>query len=435
MNDTRLSHLLHDLASEMPVDVEPSTRRVVRRARGRRIGMVLATTVAVVAVVVGGVSALRAVAPDGAGTNPPVVPATDAPVVPSDDFAGLWPETSPEGLAQTQAQVDDGHSPLRLDPEQTAVMLATNVLGWAYDDVRATGEDHGGGLVTVTLVNATFPDVPPVGVGVAQLGRTGPDGIWTVVKVSTSLIRIDRTELTNGSMRLSGRLADRRTGWTLEFEILPEPPDPAADASGSVVIDGDVIDLTYPLPTDEQRTFWLLLGDADGRTIGAAAVALPPSPGGASAPSPSAGAGTAVQGVPPDVAATAQRIHDAALAHDVDALRELLDPMTFVYNFGDGSDPTPEWAADPSVLDTLAAILTLPPTVRETEDFGDLYVWPYFVDEDLATLDAAQLEALAAIGVSEEDVRQMVEGDTGYLGPRTTIAADGSWLNYVTGGD
>ena len=36
----------------------------------------------------------------------------------------------------------------------------------------------------------------------------------------------------------------------------------------------------------------------------------------------------------------AQRIYDAAQAQDFDALAQLLDPNTFVYNLDDGSDPT-----------------------------------------------------------------------------------------------
>ena len=49
----------------------------------------------------------------------------------------IWPELTAGALATAQAAADDGHEPLRLDPVQTAVLFAVNVLDWD-GDVEAT---------------------------------------------------------------------------------------------------------------------------------------------------------------------------------------------------------------------------------------------------------------------------------------------------------
>ena len=50
--DTRLRSLLHDLATEMPVDVEGSAPPTLRKARGRRVLTAGAGVAIVVALVV-----------------------------------------------------------------------------------------------------------------------------------------------------------------------------------------------------------------------------------------------------------------------------------------------------------------------------------------------------------------------------------------------
>ena len=82
-------------------------------------------------------------------------------------------------------------------------------------------------------------------------------------------------------------------------------------------------------------TLLLTIPDATGASLGAVMVPVETPVGDAEA------AGPNLTDVPPDVAATAQRIYDAAKAKDFDALRELLDPNTFTYNFNPGADPTP----------------------------------------------------------------------------------------------
>ena len=86
---------------------------------------------------------------------------------------------------------------------------------------------------------------------------------------------------------------------------------------------------------DGAATLLLTIPDATGASLGAVMVPVETPVGDAEA------AGPNLTDVPPDVAATAQRIYDAAKAKDFDALRELLDPNTFTYNFNPGADPTP----------------------------------------------------------------------------------------------
>jgi hypothetical protein len=71
--NTRLPNLLQDLAGEMPIDVDGSARRTLRRARGRRM-LTAGTGVAiVVALVVVSAAALRL------GGDPTVTPGVTGP--------------------------------------------------------------------------------------------------------------------------------------------------------------------------------------------------------------------------------------------------------------------------------------------------------------------------------------------------------------------
>jgi hypothetical protein len=147
-------------------------------------------------------------------------------------------------------------------------------------------------------------------------------------------------------------------------------------------------------------------------------------------------AGPNLTGVPPDVAAIAQRIYDAARAKDFDALAELLDPNTFIYNLGDASDPIPEWRANPSELDLMVAILEMPPTSREIgPGYGTFFFWPYLVNSDFSSLTPLELADLNALGYSDEEIQLMIDGDAGYQGPRLAIDENGEWRNFLTVGE
>ena len=91
----------------MPVDVEGSAPRTLRKARGRRILTAGAGVAVAVAFVVVSVSALRF------GGEPTITPAVTGSNPQPAGFEGLWPETDAEALAVTQAAIDDGHQPLR----------------------------------------------------------------------------------------------------------------------------------------------------------------------------------------------------------------------------------------------------------------------------------------------------------------------------------
>jgi hypothetical protein len=142
-----------------------------------------------------------------------------------------------------------------------------------------------------------------------------------------------------------------------------------------------------------------------------------------------------VTGVPPATAETAQQIYAGVLNLDFELLGSLLDPMTFVHNASDGGNPIPEWREDPTVLDGIPMILTLPPSEpRFIEGYGTFYLWPYLVDSDFSNLTEQEREDLAMLGFSERDIEIMVERNF-YLGPRLAIDENGLWRNYVTGGD
>jgi hypothetical protein len=170
--------------------------------------------------------------------------------------------------------------------------------------------------------------------------------------------------------------------------------------------------------------------DAIGSSLGAVMIPVE-TPVGKAAPS-----GPDLTGVPPGVSVTAQRIYDAAKAKDFDALAELIDPNTFVFNFDDGSDPLDAWRADPSVLDGVLGVLRLraaPPVT--IEGYGTLYIWPYLKDSDFAALSAQERSDLASLGYSAPDIRLMIEGGHGYQGARLAIDTTGQWRTYTTMGE
>jgi hypothetical protein len=426
--DTRLQTLLHDLATEMPVDIEGTAPKTLRRARGRRVLTAGAgAAIAVALVVVVSMSALRF------GADP-TVPAVTGPN-PSATFEGLWPETDSEALAVTQASIRDGHDALRTTPEGTATLLATNLLGWELSAVRteslAVSEDR----ATVTIDNRLFGDqVPVITVELRQLGETGPQGAWSVAGVSSPLIELQSVMVTEDPavLRVSGQVSTLYDGArTVEGGLV----------TGPIVAPGISFELTdrtfrfefgpvEPTPTG-RATLLLTRPDAVGASLGAVMVEVSTPVGDPELPE-----GPNLEGVPPDVAVTAQLIYDAALAGDVDALAPLLDPNTFAYNFDDGSDPIPAWRADPSVLDPMAAVLELPAAEPRTiQGYGTLTIWPYLIDTDFDALSQRERADLESLGYSEEDIQLMIEGGFGYQGPRLAIDQSGRWRSFTTMGE
>jgi hypothetical protein len=427
--NTRLPNLLQDLAGEMPIDVDGSARRTLRRARGRRM-LTAGTGVAiVVALVVVSAAALRL------GGDPTVTPGVTGPN-PSASFEGLWPETTPQALAETQAAVDGGHSPLRASPEGIASLLAVNLLGWEPGDDQAEQVDVRGSEAEVVISNRTFGDqVPPVTIEARQLGRTGQQGVWSVVDVSTPVIRLDPVaEIAPGVIGISGSVADRYDGapW-MDADVFDGPrPEPSLGSARYELTDRTFVFEIHVSPTpDGWATLLLTMPDAGGASLGAVMVSVPTPVG-----EPARPQGPSLEGVSPDVAVTAQRIYDAAVAGDVDALAPLLDPNTFAYNFDDGSDPIPTWREEPSVLDRMAAVLQLPAAEPRTiRGYGTLTIWPYLIDSDFDALTQREADDLKALGYSAADIQLMIDGGNGYQGPRLAIDETGLWRSFTTMGE
>lgn len=448
--DTRLPNLLHDLASEMPTDTRTPQRRTLRRARNRRAATVAFTGMTVVAVVFGTLAGLRALAPSDPSREP-IVPGTDAPTpqptpAPA-SFQGLWPETDADALAETQAQVDAGHVPLRADPEGTASLLAVNVLGWEPEAAHTSFVERGTPDTIVELRNTTFgEDTPPITVVLGQLGRTGENGVWSVVRVSSPLIdsavEVDAaTEAGETSITFGGTLAEIASDSVVRFEVLTGPISEEGTIAGEVIVDGATFSGSagsWPAEPNalQGAVLWIHIVDAATRSLAATAVAL----GGTDAPAQEtpdvAPPSPDFSALPPDVAVTAQRIYDGALTRDFDALAELLDPNTFVYKFDDGSDPIPAWRHDPSVLDLMVAVLQLPAAEpREIEGYGTFYLWPYLIDSNFANLTEQERADLHFLGYSDEEIQLMIDGGYGYQGPRLGVDATGLWRNFTTMGE
>ena len=428
--DTRLRNLLHDLATEMPVDVEGSGPRTLRKARGRRILTAGAGVAVAVAFVVVSVSVFRF-------ADDPTTPAVSGPNPQPAGFEALWPETDAETLAVTQAAIRDGHDTLRTTPDGTASLLAVNLLGWRMSDVQIESTAVEGDEASIVIRNRVFGDnIPAITVELRQLRTTGPNGAWSVVGVTTPLIELDplRSSDPEGTIRASGRVTEIFDGApVLEVHLLDGPAiDPALGGGFSVALTDPTVELRFEVSAtpDGRASLLLTMPDATGASLGALMTSVPTPTG--DRPS----TGVDVTGVPPDVSVTAQRIYDGARAHDFDALAQLLDPNTFVHDFDDGSDPIPAWRADPAELDIMTSILELPPTTRDIgEGYGTFYFWPYLVNSDFDALTERERADLASLGYTEEDIQLMIDGGHGYQGPRLAIDETGLWRNFITVGE
>jgi hypothetical protein len=296
----------------------------------------------------------------------------------------------------------------------------------------------------VVVSNRILGDpVPPITVEVRQLGETGPQGIWCVVGLSTPLIEIDELaaitpespETMPGFLILSGSVTDVFDGApAIEAHVFDGPAlVPSLGSSRQRLTDGRfdfTREISVEATPDGRATLLLTIPDPTGASVGAVMVPVD-TPVGEAEPS-----GPNLTGVPPDVAVTAQRIYDAAKAKDFDALAELIDPNTFIYNLGDASDPIPEWRANPSELELMVAILEMPPTTRDIgPGYGTFYFWPYLVNSDFSSLTALEHADLAALGYSDREIQLTIDGDGGYQGPRLAIDETGEWRNFLTVGE
>ena len=142
------------------------------------------------------------------------------------------------------------------------------------------------------------------------------------------------------------------------------------------------------------------------------------------------------QELPPAVAEVRRRIFDAAVACDYDTLEQIAAEQGegFTFSYGASTDASEHWREveeageeRPLPMRALATILTMPFTRNESGS----YAWPTAYSE--SPTDAAW-QALVETGLhTEDEVAQMREQGTGYLGYRAAITADGDWQFFVAG--
>jgi hypothetical protein len=98
------------------------------------------------------------------------------------DVAGtnvaIWPLTTAEQATNTQAQVDEGHSPWMLDPAAVASFYASAVLGWQDATVR---EDQPSTYVVTDPASGARALLV-----LAQPARQGEGGIWAVTRAGST---------------------------------------------------------------------------------------------------------------------------------------------------------------------------------------------------------------------------------------------------------
>ncbi len=122
----------------------------------------------------------------------------------------------------------------------------------------------------------------------------------------------------------------------------------------------------------------------------------------------------------------------AAESGDYEELRPLVPETGFEYTFGGPVEGGPiaywqkvERTTDENPLEALATILKLPYVLSR-----GYYVWPWaFTVESSDDLSPHEVELLAPLGPPSE----LFPEGIGYLGWRTGIAPDGSWVFFVAG--
>jgi hypothetical protein len=137
-------------------------------------------------------------------------------------------------------------------------------------------------------------------------------------------------------------------------------------------------------------------------------------------------------GLPAAVEETRASLLEAAESGNYESLRQHIPNDGFTYTFGGPVEggPIPYWQqlereTDDRPLEILADILRMPYVLSR-----GIYVWPWaYTVESAADLSEHERELLAPLG---PPARLVVEG-TGYIGWRTGITPDGSWVFFVAG--
>jgi len=459
--ETRMPELLHRAAMGALPD-DRFERRVLRRARRRRVLNASVTGLAAIALIAGAFVGTRELVLSTRVTLGHETPSPPPGAV-TTPLTAVWPETTAEGLATAQARADAGELPWRLDPEQTAAAFATEILGWDPADVRTveTGRPRiGTAFVTISNLglgpgaSAATPTAPETMVTLRQLGDTGDGGVWTVTQADSN--RIDLQELPEAApagsrLEVAAAFRDTQVEWFVTLGLLVvDPSGPPSAYMSTGVTERIVEDIQIPFDAAATISVVVMLVDPEGTTVAAdimpitieaSSSPIPTDTSGATGTSGGTGPGEEVsEEIPSAVLATRDAIAIAAETRDYDALKALIDPDRFSYNFDVGTDPVPEWRRDPSILDTLVAILQMPPMGHTITDplldgAGPTYMWPALIASDLTNLTVEERAMLEALGITRRDIQSMLEAFGGYTGPRTGIAEDGTWLFYTIGGD
>jgi hypothetical protein len=461
--ESRLPEMLRRTAAGASPDPNLE-RRVLRRSRRRRIVNASVAGLAAIAIVagmvVGAEGLLRAdrVTIGNENPTPSPTPSRGTVTLVMSLPGAVWPEVDQASLEAAQARADVGDLDWRLDPVETAAAFATEIFGWDPEDVRSRPLEAvpgPGDWVIVPVWNAGLepgadaagPPAPRTAIALGQLGVKGARGIWTVIGADSALIATDPLPASvraGETTEVRAPASDVQSEWSGTLSLLSVDPagltprifpgDLTGMISGSVLVPDDAL---------ANIAVVARLADPEGTTIAADVVPIsvvggsPPPAGatGATGATGSEGPGGPANALPAAVSDTQVSLLNAASARDFDTLEALIDPTHFAYNFSDGSDPVPEWRRDPTPLDALATILEMPFTTTESTPLGTIYVWPSLVDADLTNLTQDERAMLGKLGITDKDVKDMLDAFGGYVGPRTGIAEDGTWVFFTTGGD
>ena len=140
----------------------------------------------------------------------------------------------------------------------------------------------------------------------------------------------------------------------------------------------------------------------------------------------------AEQALPAPVEKKRRAIAGAAQALDYDRLETLLDPKTFSYSFGKAGDPIGYWrrleeeAEVPILGDILPTVLSGPSATQ-----GDIYAWPSVHGKPPSEWTPEERRWLRNL-YTEREIRRFERAGS-YLGWRTGIRKDGTWLYFIAG--
>lgn len=452
MNDVR--EMLRAKADEMtPNPRMPETLR--KRARRRRVGNALLSTVLVAGLGVAAFAGARELVGDRAVGPRPAQQPQEGTVIP------IWPSiglgsSNVAAIDGIQQQVDEGHQPWRMSPQIVGEVFGMEVMKWERGDVEASvrGDDP----VTVAIANPSLADAMGDVRTLLTLERWRgrEDGIFVVTHVETDILKlrspvpqqeiagVDEVTFAGSLQGISQRLLGLEIAPSIEggfsFGTTGDLPSqgetteegeftgsPSGISFQQIITPGPdgEFEAKVSMPDDVPANpgVSVFVQSLDGKRIAAEAFRLGPA-----TPLPPLPHETVV--LPPAVMETRDAIQVAANDRDWDALEALIDRDRFEFTFGGERDPIPYWKRlerdGTPVRRILATLLSYPAT-----EYMDLYMWPTAAPKPPGEWTEADLEPLAQI-YTEKELEQMRGGDS-YYGWRVGIEADGTWIFFVAG--